>query len=89
MITTQEPMKSAWEKLIETSKKVTPDQFNDYINLLTQIATLFTETHHYKWVFWGHTHYAEIRGKLVNCGDFCSSGSYVVLENGNPTLVKM
>jgi predicted MPP superfamily phosphohydrolase len=118
-ITTQEPMKSTWEKLIETSKKVTtvvvygnhdfelskythelmivdefeqdnmyfahgwrwdieqqiglpffdditahfhiiyqkfiktpfqiinsPDQFNDYINLLTQIATLFAETHH-------------------------------------------
>lgn len=161
-ITTQEPMKSTWEKLIETSKKVetvvvfgnhdfelskythelmivdefeqdnmyfahgwrwdveqqiglpffdditanfhiiyqkfiktpfqvinSPEQFNDYVNMLTEIATIFAEAHNYKWVFWGHTHYAEIRGKLVNCGDFCSSGSYVVLENGHPTLVKM
>lgn len=57
--------------------------------MLTEIATIFAETHNYKWIFWGHTHFAEIRGKLVNCGDFCSSSSYVVLENGNPILVKM
>jgi UDP-2,3-diacylglucosamine pyrophosphatase LpxH len=161
-ITTQEPMKSTWEKLIETTKKVSttivfgnhdfelskytqeitiedefelenmyfahgwrwdfeqqigspfygeindyfhiiyqnylktpfkvidaPDQYSDYIAAVTAIATKFAENSKYNWVFWGHTHFPEIRGKLVNCGDFISSGSYVILEDGNPTIVKM
>jgi UDP-2,3-diacylglucosamine pyrophosphatase LpxH len=161
-ITSQEPMKSAWEKLIETSKKVptivvfgnhdfelskytnelaikdefeqdnmyfahgwrwdfeqqigspfygeitdyfhiiyqnylktpfqvinSPEQYSDYVEAVSEIANRFAESHNYTWIFWGHTHFPEMKGKLVNCGDFISSGSYIVLEDGNPIVVRM
>ena len=34
----------------------------------------------------GHTHVPVIQDKLINCGDFIDSTSYVILDDGVPEL---
>lgn len=42
--------------------------------------------HDFNYIVMGHTHVPGIHGKVVDCGDFIDSCSYVEIDNGKPEL---
>jgi len=65
------------------------DHINDYIKMINNITQKFAELKGYNYVIYGHTHYAMIQGKCINCGDFCGDTSYIIIENGKITLKRL
>ena len=49
-------------------------------------ANQYAYTHNLDYVVMGHTHVPVIQDKLINCGDFIDSTSYVILDDGVPEL---
>ena len=49
-------------------------------------AKRFAEKCGYAHIVMGHTHDPTISGKLVDCGDFVDSLSYIIIEDGVPEL---
>lgn len=43
----------------------------------------------YNYIVMGHTHNPIINNKIVDCGDFIDSLSYIIIENGIPKLHKL
>jgi UDP-2,3-diacylglucosamine pyrophosphatase LpxH len=62
-------------------------------NLLNKLvhdeAKLFIKQEKAKYLIMGHTHSTYGKGKLYDCGDMVDSLSYVVIENGKPSLRKL
>ena len=49
-------------------------------------ANKYAITNNFKYVVMGHTHIPVIQDKIIDCGDFVDSVSYVILDNGVPEL---
>jgi UDP-2,3-diacylglucosamine pyrophosphatase LpxH len=65
------------------------DVYTKKVADIRRAAERFVEKKGYKYVVFGHTHYGEVNNKLVNCGDFIGSCSYIVIEDGLPRLMKV
>jgi UDP-2,3-diacylglucosamine pyrophosphatase LpxH len=52
-------------------------------------AKVFMKIKNAKYLIMGHTHDPVKEDKLFDCGDMIDSLSYVIIENGQPKLVKM
>lgn len=63
-----------------------PDIYTEQVLLIDKAAERFVERKKYQYLCFGHTHFPEINGKLLNCGDFINSCSYIVIEDGKPEL---
>lgn len=70
-------------KIIENESKPSP-----YYDNIHSIAKKYIEENNLKYLVMGHTHNPKIDGKLIDCGDFIDSLSFVVFENGTPCLKK-
>lgn len=63
--------------------------YTEQVIMIQAAAAHFAEKKGYEYLVFGHTHFPRMKGKLVNCGDFVDSGSYVVIEDGKPELKRM
>lgn len=57
------------------------DDVSFLINKINLEAREFAVENHLKYVIMGHTHVPGIFDKVINCGDFIDSCSYVVIDN--------
>lgn len=56
------------------------------IQAIHAAANTFARKNNYNFVVMGHTHVPGIYGRVVDCGDFVDSCSYVVFDDGKPTI---
>ncbi|MDD3039629.1 metallophosphoesterase [Bacteroides sp.] len=63
------------------------DVYNTQIKAIDMVAKRYAEQ--YDYLVMGHTHYPEIDGKLVNCGDLVDSSTYIEINDGIPKLVML
>lgn len=63
--------------------------FTEKARELHGIAQIFAERKKFDYLVMGHTHDPIVEGKVVDCGDFIDSISYIVIEDGEPELKRL
>lgn len=62
------------------------DNLNFSIEQIHNEAEKFRNEHNLKYIVMGHTHLPGMFGKIINCGDFIDSCSYVSFKNNKPKI---
>jgi len=73
-----------YQKLFKTPVQmglIKDDKFNFFIEKVHHEAEKFAINNTLKYVVMGHTHIPTIFNKVINCGDFIDSCSYVVIKD--------